>query len=65
MAGFTTAARSARAAAGQPGAGPCETWIVGNAKDTGKPGPTWTVNGQYCTGPASGCEHHPTEPRMR
>ena len=40
---------------------PCETWIVGKAKDTGKPGPTWTVNGQYCTGPASGCEHHPTD----
>lgn len=42
---------------------PCETWIVGTAKDTGKPGPTWTFgNGQYCTGPASGCEHHPTDP---
>lgn len=41
---------------------PCETWIVGNAKDTGKPGPTWTFNGQYCTGPASGCEHLPTDP---
>jgi hypothetical protein len=41
---------------------PCETWIAGKAKDTGKPGPTWTVNGQYCTGPASGCEHHPTDP---
>jgi hypothetical protein len=41
---------------------PCENWIVGNAKDTGKPGPTWTVNGQFCTGPDSGCEHHPTDP---
>jgi hypothetical protein len=39
---------------------PCETWRVGNAKDTGRPGPTWTVGGQYCTGPASGCENHPT-----
>ncbi len=37
---------------------PCETWRVGNAKDTGRPGPTWTVNGQYCTGPDSGCENH-------
>ena len=37
---------------------PCETWRVGNAKDTGRPGPTWTVNGQYCTGPESGCENH-------
>ena len=39
---------------------PCETWRVGNAKDTGRPGPTWTVGGQYCTGPASGCENDPT-----
>lgn len=39
---------------------PCETWRVGNALDTGRPGPTWTVNGQFCTGPASGCENHPT-----
>jgi hypothetical protein len=41
---------------------PCETWIVGNAKDTGTPGPTWTVDGHYCTGPDSGCAHHPTAP---
>ncbi len=39
---------------------PCETWRVGSAKDTGRPGPTWTVNGQFCTGPASGCENHPS-----
>jgi len=39
---------------------PCETWRVGNAKDTGRPGPTWTVGGQYCTGPESGCANHPT-----
>lgn len=39
---------------------PCETWRVGKAKDTGRPGPTWTVNGKYCTGPESGCENHPT-----
>jgi hypothetical protein len=39
---------------------PCEIWRVGNAKDTGRPGPTWTVGGQYCTGPESGCENHPT-----
>jgi len=38
----------------------CETWRVGNARDTGRPGPTWTVNGQFCTGKASGCENHPT-----
>jgi hypothetical protein len=39
---------------------PCETWRVGYARDTGRPGPTWTVNGQFCTGKASGCENHPT-----
>ncbi len=39
---------------------PCEAWRVGNAKDTGRPGPTWTTNGQFCTGPASGCANHPT-----
>lgn len=39
---------------------PCEAWRVGNARDTGRPGPTWTVNGRFCTGPASGCENHPT-----
>ena len=45
---------------GSPERVPCETWRVGHAKDTGRPGPTWTTNGQYCTGPASGCENHPT-----
>ena len=39
---------------------PCENWRLGNAKDTGRPGPTWTVGGQYCTGPDSGCANHPT-----
>jgi hypothetical protein len=38
----------------------CEAWRVGHAKDTGRPGPTWTVNGKFCTGQASGCENHPT-----
>jgi hypothetical protein len=38
----------------------CENWRVGNAKDTGRPGPTWTkADGSYCTGPASGCQNHP------
>jgi len=37
----------------------CETWRVGYAKDSGRPGPTWTFNGKYCTGPASGCELDP------
>lgn len=38
---------------------PCEEWRVGRAEDTGRFGPTWTVNGKYCTGKASGCENHP------
>jgi hypothetical protein len=42
---------------GSPERIPCETWRVGYAKDTGKPGPTWTRNGKYCTGPESGCEN--------
>jgi hypothetical protein len=33
---------------------------VGKAKDTGRPGPTWTKeDGTYCTGPESGCENSP------
>ncbi len=44
---------------GSPERGPCEEWRVGNAKDTGRPGPTWTFNGKHCTGKESGCEHHP------
>jgi hypothetical protein len=43
----------------------CENWRAGTAKDTGKPGPTWTfidpVTGQesYCTGaPGSACGHY-------
>ena len=43
-----------------PERGPCEEWRVGYAKDTGRTGPTWTVNGNYCTGKASGCENHPS-----
>jgi hypothetical protein len=45
---------------GSPERGPCEEWRVGYAKDTGRTGPTWTFNGNYCTGRASGCENHPT-----
>ena len=35
----------------------CEAWRVGNAKDTGRPGPTWTRDGKPCTGLESGCEN--------
>jgi hypothetical protein len=39
----------------------CENWRVGHARDTGRPGPTWTkADGSFCTGPASGCENHPS-----
>lgn len=45
---------------GAPDRVACENWRVGKAKDTGRPGPTWTRdNGVACTGPASGCENHP------
>jgi hypothetical protein len=40
----------------------CELWRVGIAADTGQPGITFTRNGEYCTGPASGCERHPDNP---
>ncbi len=48
---------------GTPDRVACENWRVGKAKDTGKPGPTWTkADGTYCTGPDSGCQHHPDNP---
>jgi hypothetical protein len=45
----------------------CELWRVGIAKDTGQPGPTWTVTlkdgtTSYCTGPTGPCDHHPAGP---
>jgi hypothetical protein len=40
----------------------CENLSVGIADDTGLPGPTWTRDGNYCTGEASGCEHDPYNP---
>jgi len=36
----------------------CETYAIGTALDTGRPGPTWYLNGQLCTGEPSGCENH-------
>jgi hypothetical protein len=39
---------------------PCENWRVGRARDTGRPGPTWTNDaGDLCTGSASNCSNHP------
>jgi hypothetical protein len=40
----------------------CENWRVGTAADTGLPGPTWTRDGEFCTGRESGCAHHPENP---
>jgi hypothetical protein len=40
---------------GNPERVACEALRTGIAKDTGRPGPTWTRNGQYCTGEATGC----------
>jgi hypothetical protein len=37
----------------------CEAWRVGKAKDTGRDGPTWTLDGELCRGVAvNGCENH-------
>ena len=42
----------------------CEAWVMGNAEDTGKPGPTWYYEWeQHCTDLAKdGCEHDPANP---
>jgi hypothetical protein len=45
----------------------CELWRVGTARDTGQPGPTWTVtlkdgSTSYCTGPTGPCDRHPAGP---
>lgn len=44
---------------GDPERQPCEAWRVGKARDTGRVGPTWTRDGQLCTGAPTGCENHP------
>ena len=36
----------------------CETYAVGLAQDTGRPGPTWKRDGGLCAG-GNGCENHP------
>jgi len=35
----------------------CETYAIGKADDTGRPGPTWYRNGNLCNG--TDCENHP------
>jgi hypothetical protein len=50
---------------GDPRAVPCDILVIGNAKDTGRPGPTWTWNQKPClpigsnAGGIQGCENHP------
>jgi hypothetical protein len=45
---------------GDPERQSCEAWAVGKARDTGRSGPTWTLEGQFCLGLAvNGCENHP------
>jgi hypothetical protein len=44
---------------GHPEREACERWAVGRAADTGRYGPTWTGDGQPCTGPAMGCKNSP------
>jgi hypothetical protein len=44
---------------GDPQRTECEAWAVGVARDTGRLGPTWTRNGEFCTGPESECDHEP------
>ena len=48
--------------AGDPEREPCEARAVGRARDTGRYGPTWTADGQYCRGLAvNGCANHPDD----
>lgn len=44
---------------GDPQRAECEAYAVGIAEDTGVLGPTWTRNGEFCTGPESECAHEP------
>ena len=44
---------------GNPERAACEAYVTGIATDTGRPGPTWTFDGHFCTGPASGCANSP------
>jgi hypothetical protein len=42
---------------GHPEREACEEYAVGYAEDTGRQGPTWRHNGNYCNG--TNCENHP------
>jgi hypothetical protein len=41
-----------------PGLSSCEAFLLGPASDTGRSGPTWTIDEVACV-PANGCENHP------
>jgi hypothetical protein len=43
---------------GDPQAAACDYLAVGKASDTGRWGPTWSLDGQPCT-PTGGCTNHP------
>ncbi len=43
---------------GSPDRVACEIYAIGRARDTGRPGPTWTRNNRFCTGVAGDCENH-------
>ena len=43
---------------GHPERGQCDGLLMGRAKDTGRIGPTWTINGAPCVY-EYGCENHP------
>ncbi len=43
---------------GNPERYACELYVMGRAKDTGRPGPTWYLDGHFCNGQASGCENN-------
>ena len=43
---------------GHPEREACELYVTGRARDTGRPGPTWSVDGSLCTGQPV-CGNHP------
>ena len=49
---------------GDPERRACEAWLLGNAENLGKPGPTWSRDWEHwCTTfEESGCEHNPDNP---
>ncbi len=49
---------------GHPQRAACELYVVGRAKDTGMPGPTWYLDGHFCNGKASGCENNSSNQYM-